>query len=62
MDTLVLDAIVKYQETGSGGANFLHLEQKFPELGHEEISIILERLVKDGEVIRENYLYYPKNQ
>ena len=62
MDTLVLDAIVKFQETGIGGANLIHLEQKFPELEQDEISAILERLVENGEIIRENYLYYAKNQ
>ena len=61
MDTLILDAIVKYQEKGPGGANLLYLEQKFPELEQEEIFAILDRLLEDGEIVRENYLYYAKN-
>lgn len=61
MDTLVLDVIVKYNETRAGGANFLHLESKFPEMDYDEISSILERLIEEGAIVRENYLYYPKN-
>lgn len=60
MDTLILDAIIKYNERGAGGANIIHLEHKFPEMKKEEISKVIERLIEDGEIIRKNYLFYPK--
>lgn len=59
MDTLILNAIVKYNETNAGGANLIDLERKFPEMNKDEISEVIERLIDDGEVIKKNYLYYP---
>jgi hypothetical protein len=61
VDTLILDAITKYNERGVQGANLIDLEHRFPELDSTEISTILERLVQEGEIVRQNYLYYPKN-
>ncbi|MBU2559951.1 hypothetical protein KKA03_03560 [archaeon] len=61
MDTLILDAIVKYNEMSAKGANMIELERKFPEIDSKEINTILERLVQEGEIVRQNYLYYPKS-
>ena len=60
MDELILNAILEYNESRCGGASFFHLESKFPELDYEEISEILKRLTDEGEILKENYLFYPK--
>jgi hypothetical protein len=56
---LILDAILEYNETRRGGASLFHLEYNFSETNPEEISTVLERLVEEGKIVKENYLYYP---
>ena len=60
MDELILNAIRDYNKARRMGASFFHIESKFPELNYEEISEVLKRLTDGGEILKQNYLYYPK--
>jgi hypothetical protein len=58
LEKSIIDTITEYNEARRGGASLFHIEYNFPDADPDEISEILERLVLEGNVKKENHLYY----
>lgn len=57
---MVLDAIIEYNKARRSGASLFQIEYKCPQIDADEISQVLEGLIEEGKVVKQNYLYYPK--
>lgn len=58
LEKSIIDTISEYNEARRGGASLFHIEYNHPDTDPDEISEILERLVREGNITKENHLYY----
>jgi hypothetical protein len=58
LEKSIIDTIKEYNEARRGGASLFHIEYNFPDTDPDEILEILERLALEGNVKKENHLYY----
>ena len=58
LEKSIIDTIKEYNEARHGGASHFHIEYNFPDADPDEISEVLERLVLEGNITKENHFYY----